>query len=297
LRWVILGTMTTDSATPASAPDDSLRVLQMQDLEILREFQRICEAHSLRYYLGSGTLLGAVRDKGFIPWDDDVDVEMPRPDYDRFSRLCATDLAPGFSWHTYLTDRKYPFMWGKLMRDDTELRQGPTAHLDIQQSIYIDVWPLDGISNGRLSEQIQRGFHKWSQIRLSADLIRPGLRGLVARSWKLVPRRLVVTLCEWSARHFSYESCRIVAHPRALYGYRKECMPREWFGDAVPQQFEDMTLPGPARWHEYLTHVYGDYMTPPPEAQRMSRHESTIVSLPDEPDGSDAPRATHPKHP
>jgi len=282
----ILGVMTSDASTSLPAADESLRALQLRDLEILREFKRICETHSLRYYLGSGTLLGAVRHKGFIPWDDDIDVEMPRPDYDRFSALCATDLGTGFSWHTYLTDRRYPFMWGKLMRDDTELRQGPTAHLDIQQSIYIDVWPLDGISNRRPSEAIQRAFHKWCQIRLSADLKRPGLRGLVAKSWKIVPRGLVVAMCEWVTRHFSYEQCRVVAHPRALYGYRKECMPREWFGEAVPQQFEDMQLPGPQHWHEYLTHVYGDYMKPPPEAQRRSRHESTIVTLSSGPDGS-----------
>ena len=96
----ILGVMTSDASTSLPAADESLRALQLRDLEILREFKRICETHSLRYYLGSGTLLGAVRHKGFIPWDDDIDVEMPRPDYDRFSALCATDLGTGFSWQS-----------------------------------------------------------------------------------------------------------------------------------------------------------------------------------------------------
>jgi lipopolysaccharide cholinephosphotransferase len=268
-----------------SATADPVRELQLADLEILEEFRRFCEKHSLRYYLGSGTLLGAVRHKGFVPWDDDIDVEMPRPDYDRFSELCRTELGSGYSWHTYLTDRHYPFMWGKLMRDGTELRQRPLEHLGMQQSIYIDVWPLDGISNWRLPEAIQRAFHKWAQIRLSADLERPGIRGIVAKSWKLVPRRLTVYLCERSARLFNYEKSRVVAHPRALYGYRKECMPREWFGDGAPQEFERRTYPGPQGWREYLTHVYGDYMKLPPEAERRSRHEMTAMKLTSRADG------------
>jgi len=258
---------------------DSLRALQLQDLEILRAFQRICEANSLRYYLGSGTLLGAVRHKGFIPWDDDIDVEMPRPDYDRFSRLCATELGGGFSWHSYLTDPNYPFMWGKLMRDDTELRQGPTQHLAIQQSLYIDVWPLDGIANHRIPEAIQRVVHKWCQIRMSADLKRPGVKGVIARSWKIVPRRLTVWLCERMAHLTPFERARIVAHPRALYGYRKECMPRAWFETSEPMQFEDLSLSVPSGWRPYLTHVYGDYMKPPPIGERKSRHEVTTVTL------------------
>lgn len=271
--------MKSDAPMPGEPAANPIRDIQLEDLEILREFVRICEVNSLRYYLGSGTLLGAVRHKGFIPWDDDIDVEMPRPDYDRFSSLCATDLGSGFSWHTYLTDRHYPFMWGKLMRDDTELRQGPTEHLPIQQSLYIDVWPLDGIANWRIPEAIQRVIHKWSQIRLSADLKRPGIRGLVARSWKIVPRRLVVWLCERMATLTPFDRARIVAHPRALYGYRKECMPRDWFGRGEMLQFEGMRLPGPSKWNEYLTHVYGDYMKPPPEAERKSRHEMTEVKL------------------
>ena len=274
----------TQASGSASRPDGApavtpLRALQLQDLDILREFQRLCEAHSLRYFLGSGTLLGAVRHKGFIPWDDDIDVEMPRPDYDRFSRLCATDLAGGFSWHTYLTDPNYPFMWGKLMRDGTQLRQGPTEHLRIQQSVYIDVWPLDGIANRRSVEAIQRVVHKWCQIRLSADFKRPGLRGIVAKSFKIVPRRLVVWLCERMATLTPYDRARVVAHPRALYGYRKECMPRLWFEGTATLEFEDLALPGPTGWDAYLTHVYGDYMKPPPKAARKSRHEMTELRL------------------
>src|SRR5262249_11940290 len=81
--------------------DVQLRALQLVELDILREFVRLCEAHGLRYYLAYGTLLGAVRHRGFIPWDDDVDVTMPRDDYDRFADVCVSELRPGFAWQTY----------------------------------------------------------------------------------------------------------------------------------------------------------------------------------------------------
>ena len=103
-------------------PGRQLRDLQLVELEILREFVRVCEAHGLRYYLAYGTLLGAVLHRGFIPWDDDIDVTMPRPDYERFARICASELRPGFTWQSYRTDRHYPFLFGKLLKDGTVLR-------------------------------------------------------------------------------------------------------------------------------------------------------------------------------
>src|SRR3990172_7456272 len=98
------------------APNQELRDLQLAELGILREFVRVCEAHGLRYYIAYGTLLGAVRHHGFIPWDDDIDVTMPRSDYNRLAEICVTDLRPGFRWQSYKTDRHYPHMFGKLLK-------------------------------------------------------------------------------------------------------------------------------------------------------------------------------------
>ena len=133
-----------------------LRALQLVELEILREFVRLCEANGLRYYLAYGTLLGAVRHKGFIPWDDDIDVTMPREDYERFAAICGAGLPGGLRWQSYATEGHYPVWFGKLIREDTVLRQALSDHLDISQSVFIDVFPLDGLASRWWEVLVQR---------------------------------------------------------------------------------------------------------------------------------------------
>jgi lipopolysaccharide cholinephosphotransferase len=166
--------------------DVQLRALQLVELDILREFVRLCEAHGLRYYLAYGTLLGAVRHRGFIPWDDDVDVTMPRDDYDRFADLCVSELPPGFAWQTYRTNRDHPYSFGKLLKTDTVLRQAPSRHLPIQHSVHIDVFPLDGVADTRIAAFVQRTILMVCRSRLGSRMRRTPASRLRAQLRSLV---------------------------------------------------------------------------------------------------------------
>ena len=120
-----------------------LRDLQLQELQILLEFQRVCQLLGLRYYLTAGTLLGAVRHRGFIPWDDDVDVAMPRADYDRLFREGPALLGPEYLLQDYRTEPNFPYYFGKLRLRGTRAEEPVLRAINMDQGIYIDLFPLD----------------------------------------------------------------------------------------------------------------------------------------------------------
>ena len=251
----------------------------MVELSILRELVRVCEAHGLRYYLAYGTLLGAVRHRGFIPWDDDIDVTMPRDDYSRFAEICVSDLRPGFRWQTYATDSHYPHWFGKLIKTDTVLRQAPSEHLPFQQSVFIDVFPLDGLADRPLEALVQRVLFRICRLQLGVNVRRTPMKRLLLQLAMVFPRRSVVSLIGAVIRRYpAGKSTRWIC-VGGPYGHRRQTFPSRWFGPGATQAFEDLTVLGPAAWDEYLTQLYGDYMTPPPPRYRSSHHERTELQL------------------
>lgn len=269
---------------PDQVPNPELRDLQLVELSILREFVRVCEAHGLRYYLAYGTLLGAVRHRGFIPWDDDIDVTMPRDAYERFAAICASDLRPGFRWQSCATERHYPLWFGKLIKTDTVLRQAPSEHLPIQQSVSIDVFPLDGLADRPWEALLQRVLVRICRLRLNVGIRRRRpLKRLLIQLIRVLPRHFVISISEAMISRYPTGTSRRWNCVGGPYGHRRQSFPSPWFGPGVAQVFEGLTVVGPVEWEKYLAQLYGDYMTPPPPQHRVSHHEVTALQL--EPEG------------
>jgi lipopolysaccharide cholinephosphotransferase len=264
---------------PEPAPTAELRKLQLVELEILREFVRVCEAHDLRFYVAYGTLLGAVRHRGFIPWDDDVDVTMPRSDYNRFSEICRSALRPGFSWQSYTTDRHYPHLFGKLLKDGTVLRQALTEHLAFQQSVHIDVFPLDGRAKAIGAVLAQRVIVSICRLRLSVGIKRSPLKWHLIQLTKIIPRSVAIAAFEALTRSVPTDRSTSWVCVGGPYGHRLQSFPSNWFGTGTSHNFEGLTVVGPASWDRYLAQLYGDYMTPPAVSDRLSHHETTEIGL------------------
>jgi lipopolysaccharide cholinephosphotransferase len=256
-----------------------LRDLQLVELSILREFIRVCEEHELRYYLAYGTLLGAVRHQGFIPWDDDIDVTMPRSDYNRFADISRSALRPGFRWQSYATDMEFPHLFAKLLKVDTLLRQWPSQHLNFQQSVYIDVFPLDGLAQSSRVALFQRAIVRVCRLRLSSGLKRGLLKRLLVQLTKALPRGLAIAGFEATTQSWPVDRSASWTCAGGPYGHSRQAFPREWFGTGATQTFEGLTVVGPAEAHRYLQQVYGDYMTFPKLSDRQSQHEVTEVRL------------------
>lgn len=246
-----------------------LRALQLGELEILLEFRRLCEENGLRYYLTGGTLLGAVRHKGFIPWDDDIDVVMPREDYKRFAQLCRQQvLSQNYYYQSSETASKYTFFFAKLkkrpMRPD-EAAEG-----------YIDIFALDKCPDWDwLAALFFKGIELCSMSMLEKvdpEFVCGYKRWYMRFLWKALsklPLHWLIELRNVVCKGFGWlSSGKRVCNVGGLYGFPKEVCNAEWFLPKAELEFEGQSFSVPAGWHELLSNMYGDYMTPPDQTGR-----------------------------
>ncbi len=257
---------------------DKLRQLQLCELEILDEFVRLCEKHGLRYYLVGGTLLGAVRHHGFIPWDDDIDVAMPRADYDRFGEVCRTELDLKFFYQCPETDPYYFLSYNKLRKNGTEVYEERFKDAKFHQGVFIDIFPLDGcpkpglichllfnvlaVMNYRGQVDSGEAYRPYEELsgRIGYVVLRLfSPRGLV----KL--RRKLLRLSKWLSDG-EYMACYAGA-----YGYKKEIYPVLRLGHQIRlERFEGRWFAIPELAEEILELMYGTmYLRIPDQPERL----------------------------
>ncbi len=256
---------------------DQLIRLQKCQAEILREFAEICDKLNIKYYILGGTLLGAVRHKGYIPWDDDVDVFIPREQYEIFLREAQALMADKYFLQTHMTDREYPNNYAKMRDSSTTFVERTSRHLKINHGIYIDIFPLDYYPDGFKAKifEIKKKLLTM-RINLAFDFEK---RSLISRLGAVVAVFLYPSLNKAvEKREKLYSSVksgsRVVNNSGAWL--EKEIVPAEWCDEGTELTFEGMTLRGPAHYDEWLSYVYGDYMTLPPEEKRISHHAIEI---------------------
>ena len=257
----------------------TLREHQLALLQMLHEIDRVCRKHNITYTLFAGTALGAVRHGGFIPWDDDLDVIMLRPEYERFLALAPDELGGA-----YYLQREFSAHWPMFF---TKLRKNGTACIEryiprdplTHHGIYVDVFPCDNLSDA----PAKRG----RQFLASKAVIARALyqRGyLTDNPGKKLAMQLSRCLPEealWAYAVDREETGSRMVH--SFFGassrYEKSIYPREWFTETVLLPFEDGEFPVSAHYDELLTTLYGDYMTPTPVEKRGQKVHAEIVDL------------------
>jgi len=249
-----------------------IKLLQNKMLGILLEIDRICRENNIRYLLDGGSMLGAVRHHGFIPWDDDADVMMPRDDYDRFIEIAPRALGKKYVFQCIENTREYPYNFGKVFDTSTEFYEKFTAKLNISHGVYVDVFPMDYVDENYLKQARMIGH--LTMARYYKLGISHRAKGLVA---KLIPLSVINKIISKKMRYCDNSSpkvCKLCHH-----GKNKPPIDISLFNNVIRVEFESAMLPVPAEYNCFLSERYGDYMKLPPIEKRVPVHQITEVRL------------------
>ena len=270
----------------------NLSRLQMLQLNLLHEFVRVCEELHLRYYLVEGTMLGARRHHGFIPWDDDIDVGMPRKDYERFIREAPKHLSSRYLVSNY--DRPDHYWMTVILFDLEHQVKLKNASEEIVRYAWIDIIPLDGMPRRPALQRMHyqhfymyRVLYQISHFSKIVNVHKPRpfyqrlfIRFLqISRIEHLIDSRKVGDRLHQILSKYDFDTSDYVMQIISEYGM-KELMPRSWFGKGRTCQFEDLKATGVSRPDRYLTRLYGDYRQLPPKEKRAGKHNVELITAP-----------------
>lgn len=262
----------------------TFREVQLQELELLLQFKEFCHKYSLRYYLCGGSLLGAVRHKGFIPWDDDIDVCMPRPDYEKMiSIVRETQELPMIALE--LNTATYPF--AKLLSKRVMIKRDVTGKDD--SFLWMDIFPMDGIPSDRkavesLYKQVRTRIKMLllskTRVGHGSSILKKLIKGAIIPLLNLYGSKRIANDLRRLALSTPYETSTYAGGVVwGLYGVG-ERMVKADFEVVEYKEFEGHQFPVFSCWHEYLSGLYNDYMQPPPKEKQIC-HNMEVYLLED----------------
>lgn len=263
---------------------ETLRKLQLKELDTLVYFKEFCDKNNLLFYLCGGCCIGSLRTGGFIPWDDDIDILMPRDDYEKLYKLWDNDKQERFK--LLRTDEKIftGNIFTTIVDTETTCVKANQAHLDIPFGIMMDIFPIDGCPKGKFKRTMQK-LNAMIYSLFLAQIVPENHGGIMAlgskfllsivrspkareKKWRNAERRMSkykIADCEYIT-----ELCEGVHSMQPEY-------PKEWFASAVYREFEGLQMPIPVGYDPYLKKAFGDYMTPPPEDKQKPHHDMILV--------------------
>lgn len=262
--------------------NNNLRKLQLAQLDILKQTVKICEKYNLKYYLIGGTLIGAVRHKGFIPWDDDIDIAMPRDDYDKFIEIANKELKHPYKVVHYSTDENYRYYLLNIVNEEIKVTQQKVT--PITSNVWIDILPIDGVPNNlifRLIFKLRILYYRALIGFINIDTIRYKQRNIIEKTLiffarvfpigKFLDRKTIRLKNDKLLRKYKYDKCKFVGTFFGNYGFH-EIVPKAYFGTGSTVKFEKLNFSAPEKVDLYLTHMYGDYMKLPPKDKQVGHH-------------------------
>lgn len=256
----------------------SLKEIKEIELDLLKTFDTYCKANDIKYFLSNGTLLGAVKYKGFIPWDDDIDVLVPRNDYDKLISLFKD--SEKYQLFAFERDSKYKFPFAKLCNLATVKNEGDIDN-GVSLGVDIDIFPLDAWDNNLNKAQeeakyINRNMFFLSLSKLQKSISRTLIKRIIKSFLMLICkifgskafiRKIISKSKKYALKDSSYSGCKTWC----IYGER-EIIPTEVFSDVVQVEFEGGYYPAPVGYDAYLRSLYGDYEQDPPKEKQKTHH-------------------------
>lgn len=266
--------------------EDELGQIQAVQRELIAEVVRICRKCGIHFGMVGGTMLGAIRHKGYIPWDDDADIGFLRAEYEKFRNACKTELDHEKYYMQDMRDTEgYRWGYGKLRRKGTEFVRHGQEFMPYEQGIFIDLMPFDNVPDGFLARRIHflRCFLYrklfWSEVGSRTE--KNSCKRAGYKLMRLFPMDAVAKSYQRFVRNGNRKSTKLVRiltfpTPKGVYGYD-----RKWYTCLAKYPFADMTLPGARDYDGYLRVKFGNYMELPPEEKRKT-HPVSRLKLPEE---------------
>ena len=256
----------------------SLQELKKIELEMLKTLHSFCVENNIKYYLSHGTLLGAIRYKGFIPWDDDVDLLVPREDYNRLISLFKDDER--YRIFAYEKDKNYRFPFAKIC-DMTTKKIEPGYNNGVELGVDIDIFPLDAWDNDlekakKEAKHINGYMHGLFMTKLekpdSKNPVKRFIKGISMVFYKMLgSEHFIKKIIKAGAKAQDGESKYLGCKVWCVYG-QKGIIPAEVFAETADIEFEGELFPAPKDYDTYLTCLYGDYLPEPPPEKRKTHH-------------------------
>lgn len=268
----------------------NLRKLQLMELDILKQVTELCNQHGLRYYLLGGTFLGAVRHQGFIPWDDDIDIGMPRADFEKFCRLAEEQLSAPLGFVSYKNNKEHIYFHPRVYNFNSRVidRSGVEEK---ETHAWIDVFPLDGMPGNSIVRKLHgfrllflRLLFMYSQFD---KIVNVNLKnrvwyekalisvGKVFKFDKILDTHKIMAKIDRTMQKYDYETSSYVGNFMGAYKM-KEVFPKQYYEETAEYIFEGLMCPAPKNYDAVLSQMYGDYMTPP-EKSVQNKHSTEVL--------------------
>ncbi len=264
-----------------------LKKIHLQVLDILQEIDRICKKNNITYFLSAGTALGAVRHKGFVPWDDDADIGMLREDFERFRKIAKEELGADYYYQTMGKGSSFYRNFDQVGKNNTSFVLYNTKDIKIHHGIHVDVFPFDYVSEDEEKRKehvkVVQKYRKLISNKLIPHVVstkNPWKRLIINREYyrmkftslRTLQDNIEGALTRYRGKEEQYVADLLTHYKKIMYFKKSDILPVKYV------DFENLKLPVPNNTDAYLSMMYGDYMTPPPEGKRNQRHRLVDLS-------------------
>ena len=249
------------------------------EVDILREVIRICEKHKIQYFILGGTLLGAIRHKGFIPWDDDIDIGMTRDNYNKFLALAGKELGVEYFLQTFNTEANTPFYFAKVRKKGTKFIEEYCKNLEIEHGLFLDIFPYDNIPDDiKLRNRQLKKVKFWSNLFIAksvkgSSVPQDSLKGKMIVFTRLIFHYLLKPVSksylyrklDATSQEYNHVKCKM----KSFVKYPFLMIPSEDLNNLEQIELEGIEESCPGNPREYMKHQFGDFMKLPPEEKRV----------------------------
>lgn len=268
--------------------------LQAKQLEMLKVFINICDKYNINYILVGGTALGAVRHKGFIPWDDDIDVGLLREDYERFLEVAPKELDKDkYFLQNFKSEPNFTYGFTKIRDNTTTYVENFFANHEINHGVWIDIFPIDGYTDKNIEPKKLKGRLRRFKFHIFMSYLPALFRKVRRKTWfKDILLNIVAVIfyplniahyhqkaLDRMGKKYPTDKATLVGNHLYYFTGKVEALPPHIYKETIKVPFEDVEARIPKDYDTYLKCLYGDYMKLPPEEKRVGHHYNTGFSL------------------